>query len=86
MRNFIHTQAGASLAQAVACYHQSIANGAPKQAIIAQNQYNQHTRDYYAQHPGATREEVIEAWWAKRNARGQLAKDNCPTITISIEK
>jgi hypothetical protein len=66
MRDFIHGGAGRTLAEAVACYRASIAPGQPKREIAASLEYNQHTRAYYADHPGATREEVIAAWWAKR--------------------
>jgi hypothetical protein len=66
MRNFIHTQAGRTLADAAACYRQSVAPGTPKPAIVAQNQYNLHTRQYYQAHPNATRAEVIAAWKARR--------------------
>jgi hypothetical protein len=66
MRTFIHTGTGRTLREAAACYWQSVASGLPPKAIIPQNQYNQHTRDYHAKHPGATRAEVIAAWKAKR--------------------
>jgi SAP domain-containing new25 len=68
IRNFVHTQAGSSLQQAVECYRASVAPGAPKQEIIPQNEYNRHTREFYQTHPKATRSQVLEAWWAKRNS------------------
>jgi SAP domain-containing new25/Domain of unknown function (DUF6434) len=69
MRDFIHHRSGEKLAQAIECYHASVSPNAPAQAIIAQNEYNRHTRAYYATHPNATRQEVIAAWWAKRDSR-----------------
>jgi SAP domain-containing new25/Domain of unknown function (DUF6434) len=68
IRNFIHTHAGSTLQQAVECYKESVAPGAPKQEIIPQNEYNRHTREFYQTHPKATRGQVLEAWWAKRNS------------------
>jgi hypothetical protein len=69
VRDFIHTQAGHSLAEAIACYRASTAPDAPKQTIIAQNEYNQHTRDFYAANPGATRAQVLAAWRVRRGRR-----------------
>jgi SAP domain-containing new25/Domain of unknown function (DUF6434) len=69
MRNFIHNQSGKTLAEAVQCFKQSVAPGAPKQPIITQNEYNRHTREFFAANPNATREAAIDAWWAKRNRR-----------------
>jgi hypothetical protein len=66
VRDFIHTQAGRTLADAVECFRQSIGPTAPARPIIPQNEYNQHTRDFYAAHPGATREQVLAAWKARR--------------------
>lgn len=66
IRDFIHTQAGQTLADAVACYRASVVPGGPRRFIIAQNEYNHHMRDFYATHPGATHEEVLKAWHARR--------------------
>jgi SAP domain-containing new25/Domain of unknown function (DUF6434) len=66
IRNFIHTQRGRTLAEAVECYRQSVAPGAPRQEIIPQNEYNRHTREFFAEHPGATREQALEAWKRRR--------------------
>jgi hypothetical protein len=67
VRHFVHTQAGHTLAEAVACYRASVSRGAPKTAIPAQLEYNRHTREFHAKNPGATRQQVLEAWWAKRS-------------------
>jgi hypothetical protein len=67
-RNFIHTKAGYTLEDAVNCYKHSVQPGATKQPIIPQNQYNQHTRDYYQANPKATRTEVINAWKSRRRS------------------
>jgi hypothetical protein len=69
MRDFIHGGAGRTLAEAVDCYRVSVAPGQPKREIAASLEYNQHTRAYYADHPQATRAEVIAAWWTKRGTR-----------------
>lgn len=34
--------------------------------IQRQFQFNQHIRDYFAQHPDATRAQALQAWQAKR--------------------
>jgi SAP domain-containing new25/Domain of unknown function (DUF6434) len=69
VRNFIHTQSGRNLAEAVQCYRLSVARDAPVSEIIAQNEYNQHTRDFFAQNPNATRQQAVAAWHAKRALR-----------------
>jgi SAP domain-containing new25/Domain of unknown function (DUF6434) len=69
IRDFIHSRAGCSLEEAVSCYRASVAKGAPKQEIIASNEYNRHTREFYERNPKAKREEVLAAWWKKRNAK-----------------
>jgi hypothetical protein len=66
VRDFIHHRQGATLADAVRCYEESVAPNAPRQVIIRQNQYNQHFRDYFLKNPQATRAEAIAAWKAKR--------------------
>jgi hypothetical protein len=53
---------------AISCYLRSITPGAPKQAIIAQNDYKRHTREFFELHQDATQDQAIAAWWAKRNA------------------
>jgi hypothetical protein len=69
MRDFIHYGAGRTLAEAVACYHQSVVKDQPKRDIAPSLEYNRHTREYYATHPNATRAQVIAAWWEKRGKR-----------------
>lgn len=66
VREFIHTMAGQPLSAAIACYHASVAPGAPRQALAPQLEYNRHTRDYYREFPGASSREVIAAWREKR--------------------
>jgi SAP domain-containing new25/Domain of unknown function (DUF6434) len=67
MRNFIHSEVGRTLEEAMHCYRASVSPSALKQEIIAQNEYNRHTREFFRQNPGASREEVLAAWWEKRN-------------------
>jgi hypothetical protein len=66
IRQVIHEGAGKRLAEAAETYRQSTLPNSPKQPIIAQNQYNQHTRDFFAQHKNATREQCLAAWHRKR--------------------
>ncbi|MGL4574680.1 MAG: DUF6434 domain-containing protein, partial [Burkholderiaceae bacterium] len=47
MRDFIHYGEGKTLAQAIECYHASIAPDAPARPIAPQLEYNRFTRDYY---------------------------------------
>lgn len=64
LRDFIFTQHGRTLAEALAHYQDAL-----KQApgsIGKQFQYNQHMREFFAKHPGASREQAIAAWWAWR--------------------
>jgi SAP domain-containing new25/Domain of unknown function (DUF6434) len=67
IRMFIHEGQGKTLGEAASHYKRSVAPGAPRQPIIAQNQYNQHTRDFFANHPNATRKNCLEAWHSKRD-------------------
>jgi hypothetical protein len=66
IRHVIHEGAGKTLAEAAEVYRQSKLPNTPKQPILAQNQYNQHTRDFFAQHKNATREQCLAAWRRKR--------------------
>jgi hypothetical protein len=66
VREAIHEGKGKTLAEAIAIYEQSKLPNSPKQPIIAQNQYNQHTRDFFARHKNGTREQCIAEWRLKR--------------------
>jgi hypothetical protein len=69
MRDFIHEGEGKSLADAAICYHASVGPGANRPPIARQLEYNEHFREYFTSHPGATREEAIAAWWEKRSRK-----------------
>ncbi len=69
MRDFIHTQAGRTLAEAVDCWRNS---RSATREIPTQLEYNRHMRDFFAQHPDASREQAIAAWWAKRSQRAKV--------------
>jgi SAP domain-containing new25 len=69
VRKFVHTQVGRSLAEAVECYRLSVAPDSPQTEIAPQLEYNRHTREFYANNPGASRQQVLEAWWARRSRR-----------------
>jgi hypothetical protein len=70
LREFFATQAnaGKTLADAVKVYQDSLQKDAIT-TIAPQFEYNRHCRDFFANHPGATRAEAIAAWRKKRNAR-----------------
>jgi hypothetical protein len=78
-REFIHNGRGRTLAEAAICYQNSVmARRDPRReraAIPEQLEYNTHFREYFATHPGATREKAIAAWWSKRRTRRALLKD-----------
>lgn len=61
---FIRDGEGRTLSDALAVWRASNASG-PK-PLADQFEYNRHTREYGAQHPGATQADVQAAWWAKR--------------------
>ena len=64
LRDLFKKPEGRTLAQALAVYQVSCAQGpAP---IGQQFQFNQHIRDYFSQHPGATRTQALQAWREKR--------------------
>ena len=65
MRAFLAQGEGRTLAQALEHYRCSLHS--PAAPIGAQFEFNRHVRDYRAGHPGATRGEVLAAWWAKRS-------------------
>ena len=60
VRDFVATGVGQTLQEAVEVYlaDQKI----EKKPIEGQFEYNRFTREYYEQHPGATRGEVVAAW------------------------
>ncbi len=69
MREFTHHGRGRTLADAAACYRSSVSPGREPNEIPEQLEYNRHFREYFSANPGATREEAIAAWWAKRGMR-----------------
>ena len=64
LRDLFKNPQGQTLAQALAVYQSSLAQGAAP--IQRQFQFNQHIRDYFEQHPGATRAQALQAWKEKR--------------------
>jgi hypothetical protein len=68
-RAFIHNGAGKTLGDVALCYQNSVRPGRAKSEIPEQLEYNRHFREYFEQHPEATREDAITAWWAKRTTR-----------------
>ena len=53
-----------TLGQALDVYQSSHVQGVSP--IQRQFQFNQHIRDFFAQHPDATRAQALQAWQAKR--------------------
>ena len=66
LRAFIANGAGATLAQALAHYRDSL--NATRGEIEPQFEYNRHVRAFFAAHPGATPEQARAAWWKARGA------------------
>ena len=69
MRDFIHSGAGQTLADAAVRYRASVAPDSPRTPIPGQLKYNQHFRDFFAAQPTATRQQAIAAWWERRSRR-----------------
>lgn len=66
VREFIHTGKGKRLGDVADCWRGSQGE---TRAIPEQLEYNRHFRAYFQEHPGATREEAVAAWWALRGKR-----------------
>ena len=64
LRELFKNPQGQTLAQALAVYQTSLTRG--PSPIQRQLQFNQHIRDYFEQHPGATRAQALQAWQDKR--------------------
>lgn len=64
IRDFVHNRAGATLAEAIQSFRQ--ADSGPSE-IQPQFEYNRHVREFHKANPGASRQQMLEAWWAKRN-------------------
>jgi hypothetical protein len=60
---------GATLAEAIACYRQS---GSRRPEIKPQFEYNGHVREFYRANPGATKQQMLDAWWKKRARKSEL--------------
>lgn len=69
LRDLFKNPQDQTLADALALYARTHAQTRP---ISGQFQFNQHMRDYFAQHPGATREQALQAWRDKRQCAGAL--------------
>lgn len=70
LRDLFKNPQGQTLAQAVAVYQNSLAQG--PSPIQRQFQFNQHIRDYFEQHPNATRAQALQAWQHKRQTPDAL--------------
>lgn len=69
LRALFQNPQGQTLGQAVDLYLQTRHQHRP---IGAQFQFNQHMRDYFAQHPDATRDQALRAWREKWETAGSL--------------
>jgi hypothetical protein len=70
LRELFKNPQGQTLAQALAVYQTSLTRG--PSPIQRQLQFNQHIRDYFEQHPGATRAQALQAWQDKRQTPDAL--------------
>jgi len=65
LREIIANGQGKTLAEASAVY--AATRGKPAEAIEGQFEYNRHMREFHARNPGASHQQAVEAWWAKRS-------------------
>lgn len=68
MREFIRDGAGRTLGDAVEHWRQSRGRVGRATEVAAQFEYNRFTRQWRAEHPGGSREALLEAWWLCRRA------------------
>jgi hypothetical protein len=66
VRDFVHTQVGAPVSAILDCYRASVAPGAPRRELPPQLEYNRHMREFAQAHPGASRQEMMAAWEARK--------------------
>ncbi|MFE1409647.1 DUF6434 domain-containing protein [Streptomyces sp. NPDC058746] len=66
MRDYVTQNAGRTLADAVAHWHDTRARAAEPQEVAAQFEFNRFLRAWHADHPGGTRAEALDAWKAHR--------------------
>jgi hypothetical protein len=64
LRMFIAQGEGRTLAEASDHYRNSLLQ--VKRPIPRQFEYNRHMRAFYEANPGASREQALESWWARR--------------------
>ncbi len=70
LRDLFKNPQGQTLAQALVMYAQSCEGRTV--LIQRQFQFNQHIRDFFAQHPTATRAQALDAWQKKRETAQAL--------------
>ena len=73
MRQFIHTQAGKSLGEAVECYHKSLTEQQPS---LPQNELAAFMKDYSQSNPGSTRTEIMVEWERLKRRRRSKRKQS----------
>jgi hypothetical protein len=66
VRDYVHNRIGARLAEAVRCYQQTAGS---KPQIEPQFECNRHVREFYRANPAATKQQMLNAWWALRGKR-----------------
>lgn len=81
LRTFLREGAGRTLAEASARYVDSLTQ--PRAAIGAQFEYNRHIREFFQANPGATRDQAIAAWWARRRGAGTSSARTHPRTVAS---
>jgi hypothetical protein len=75
VRNFIHTQTGRTLAEAIKCYQDSVSEGADPLPSLPQNELAAFLREYSKNNPNSSRDEIMAEWeqW-KRTRKSKRAK------------
>lgn len=66
MREYVAGNAGRTLAEAVAHWHDTRARAAGPQEVAAQFEFNRFLRDWHARHPEGSRRQALAAWQAHR--------------------
>ncbi|MEU8436850.1 DUF6434 domain-containing protein [Streptomyces sp. NPDC029216] len=69
MRAYIAENAGRTLAEAVAHWHDTRPAAAQPQEIGGQFEFNRFLRAWHADHPAGTRDEALAAWHTHRSAQ-----------------
>ncbi|MEM1054057.1 MAG: DUF6434 domain-containing protein [Bacteroidota bacterium] len=67
VREILHNGQGRTLGEAADLWRET--HTQKSERIAPQLEYNRHMRTYFENHPGATREDALAAWWEARSRR-----------------